>query len=40
MLAQMVALRCKLFYLLLYLTYDLTRPFSLVNDRPPNIKTT
>jgi len=26
--AQMVAQGCKLFYLLLYLTYDLKRPFS------------
>jgi len=39
MLAQMVARRCKLFYLLLYLTYDLKRPFPPIDDRPPNIKT-
>jgi hypothetical protein len=39
MLAQMVARRCKLFYLLLYLTYDLKQPFSFTNDRPPDIKT-
>jgi len=39
MLAQMVAQRCKLFYLLLYLTYDLERPFSFTNDRSPDTKT-